>query len=57
MAAPGYVLMLSAQDVRVVQAALGKLLLEVSWPTFDRIRAQVAQQDADADKAPLAAPE
>ena len=50
MPAEQYFLGLTAQDVRVVLAGLGELPLKVAIGTYDRLRAQLAQQDAEAEK-------
>ena len=51
-----YFLGLTIQDARIVLAGLGELPLKVTIGTYDRLRAQMAQQDAEADKPPGDAP-
>lgn len=48
MAVDQYFLGLTIQDARIVLAGLGELPLKVTLGTYDRLRAQMAQQDAEA---------
>lgn len=41
-----YTVQLDDQDLAVIAAALGELPLKLAKPTFDKINAQVAQQNA-----------
>ncbi|SEP21256.1 hypothetical protein SAMN04487843_108197 [Methylobacterium sp. ap11] len=53
-----YTLTLTPQEVQAVASGLGKLPLEVALPAFEKIRAQVAEQDRKAaeSEAPASAP-